>query len=232
MTEAERLARDRPELMLEFVQGKGSDRKLRLFACGCCRRVWSLLSDKHSQKALAMAERYADAEVSKKKLALAWQEARLAAWAARDKAPRRQWTVEAMAMQAVSGLCEADIDRAVDIARSATSCEACKARQAPPADAQWEQLLLLRDIFGNLCRPFNLNPAWLAWNDGTVRRLAEAIYNERSLPDGHLDVTRMGVLADALEDAGCSDHDLLDHLRGPGPHVRGCCAVDLLLGKE
>jgi hypothetical protein len=39
-------------------------------------------------------------------------------------------------------------------------------------------------------------------------------------------------LADALEDAGCTDADILSHLRSPGPHVRGCWALDLLLGKE
>jgi hypothetical protein len=52
------------------------------------------------------------------------------------------------------------------------------------------------------------------------------------MPSGHLDPARLAVLADALEDAGCADADLLGHLRGPGPHIRGCWAVDLLLGKE
>jgi hypothetical protein len=52
------------------------------------------------------------------------------------------------------------------------------------------------------------------------------------LPAGQLDPTRLAVLADAVEEAGCTDADLLGHLRGPGPHVRGCWAVDLLLGKE
>jgi hypothetical protein len=42
---------------------------------------------------------------------------------------------------------------------------------------------------------------------------------------------RMPVLADALEDAGCTDAELLAHLRSPGPHVRGCWAIDLLLGR-
>jgi hypothetical protein len=92
---------------------------------------------------------------------------------------------------------------------------------------------LLRDIFGNPFRPAPaLDPAWLAWNGGTVRKLAGAAYEERSLPDGILDNARVGVLADALEDAGCADAELLGHLRAPGPHVRGCRAVDLLLGKE
>jgi hypothetical protein len=61
--------------------------------------------------------------------------------------------------------------------------------------------------------------------------LARAAYWYRLLPSGHLDPARLAVLADDLEDAGCTDPDLLGHLRGPGPHVRGCWAVDLLLGK-
>ena len=61
--------------------------------------------------------------------------------------------------------------------------------------------------------------------------MAEAAYEQRELPAGTLDPARLTVLADALEDAGCADADLLGHLRGPGPHVRGCWAVDLLLGK-
>jgi hypothetical protein len=72
----------------------------------------------------------------------------------------------------------------------------------------------------------------LQWNDGTVRRLAEGAYEHRLLPSGTLDLARLAVLADALEEAGCDQADILKHLRGPGPHVRGCWAVDLLLGKE
>jgi hypothetical protein len=59
---------------------------------------------------------------------------------------------------------------------------------------------------------------------GTVPKVAQAIYEERAFD-------RLPVLADALEDAGCADAGLLGHLRGSGPHVRGCCSVDLLLGK-
>jgi hypothetical protein len=77
--------------------------------------------------------------------------------------------------------------------------------------------------------PFRPVPAadrsWLAWNGNTVRELAQGIYDGRAFD-------RLPVLADALEDAGCSDPYLLGHLRGPGPHARGCWAVDLLLGKE
>jgi hypothetical protein len=92
---------------------------------------------------------------------------------------------------------------------------------------------LLRDIFGNPFRAVTcVEPDWLAWQDGTLLQLARAAYEQRRLPEGTLDPGRLGVLADALEDAGCTDAELLAHLRGPGPHVRGCWAVDLVLGKS
>jgi hypothetical protein len=76
-----------------------------------------------------------------------------------------------------------------------------------------------------------INPDWLRWNGGVVEHLARAAYEERALASGELDRQRLGILADALEDAGCTDADTLNHLRSPGPHVRGCWVVDLLLGK-
>jgi hypothetical protein len=91
---------------------------------------------------------------------------------------------------------------------------------------------LLRDVVGNPFRPAAVNPAWLSWNGGAVRRLAQAAYVERNLPAGELDPARLAVLADALEEAGCADPEILAHLRGPGPHVRGCWVIDLLLGKQ
>jgi predicted enzyme related to lactoylglutathione lyase len=70
-----------------------------------------------------------------------------------------------------------------------------------------------------------VNPAWLRWNDGTVPRLAQVIYEGRRFDD-------LPILHDALLDAGCDNQDILDHLRSPGPHVRGCWVIDLILGKE
>ena len=88
------------------------------------------------------------------------------------------------------------------------------------------QATLLRCLFGNPFRPSAPLPhAVLAWNDGTVRRIAEGIYQERAF-------NRMPVLADALLDAGCEDEALFQHCREPGSHVRGCWAVDLILGKS
>jgi hypothetical protein len=83
---------------------------------------------------------------------------------------------------------------------------------------------LLRDIVGSAVRPA-IQGAWLSSYGGTVRGLAEAIYEERAFD-------RLPILADALEEAGCTDEALLGHLRGPGPHVMGCWALDLILGKE
>jgi hypothetical protein len=65
-----------------------------------------------------------------------------------------------------------------------------------------------------------------------VTKLAQAAYDDRHLPAGTLDNGRFSVLADALEDAGCTEEAVLSHLRSDGPHVRGCWAVDLLLGKS
>jgi hypothetical protein len=92
-----------------------------------------------------------------------------------------------------------------------------------------EQCRLLRDILGNPFRPATVSPAWQA---PQVVALAQAAYDERDMPTGTLDLARLAVLADALEDAGCTDSNILDHLRRPGPHVRGCWAVDLILGKQ
>jgi hypothetical protein len=100
--------------------------------------------------------------------------------------------------------------------------------------AEEEQALcdIIREIIGNPSRPVAVEPSWLAWRDRAVVKMAQAAYEDRLLPSGQLDAARLSILADALEDAGCSDTDLLGHLRGPGPHVRGCWVVDLLLGKR
>jgi hypothetical protein len=92
----------------------------------------------------------------------------------------------------------------------------------------------LRDIFGPL--PFRsvlpLDPHVLARSNSTVTNLARAIYEERHLPEGTLDQQGLGVLADALEEAGCTDNTILSHCRGPGPHIRGCWVLDLILSKD
>jgi hypothetical protein len=88
---------------------------------------------------------------------------------------------------------------------------------------------LFREVAGNPFRPVAVDPAWRAPSVGT---LAQTTYEERELPSGHLDLARLAVLADALEEAGCTDEAILTHLRSPGPHVRGCWVLDRLLAKE
>jgi hypothetical protein len=85
---------------------------------------------------------------------------------------------------------------------------------------------LFRELFGPLpFRPVAIHSSWLEWKDGTVLRLAKAIYDDRLFGD-------LPILADALEEAGCTDPDILGHCRSGGEHVRGCWPLDLLLGKE
>jgi hypothetical protein len=92
---------------------------------------------------------------------------------------------------------------------------------------------LLRDLFGPLpFRSVTISPSVRTWNGGAARRLAEVAYVERDLPSGHLDTARLAVLADALEEAGVTDAEVLGHLRLAGPHVRGCWPLALLLGKS
>jgi hypothetical protein len=80
---------------------------------------------------------------------------------------------------------------------------------------------LLRCIFANPFRPITFNSAW---RTSTVLALATGIYEEKAFD-------RMPILANALQDAGCDSADILDHCRGPGPHVKGCFVVDLILSK-
>jgi hypothetical protein len=81
---------------------------------------------------------------------------------------------------------------------------------------------LLRDIVGNPFRPVEVAPEW---RTDAALSLARQMYESR-------DFSLMPILADALQDAGCEDEDVLNHCRGPGPHVRGCWVVDLVLDRK
>jgi hypothetical protein len=95
------------------------------------------------------------------------------------------------------------------------------------------QAILLRDLFGNPFRPLPpIDAAVLAWNGGTVIRLAEAVYEDRDQPAGTFRPARLAVLADALEEAGYEGKEALTHLREQNSHWRGCWVLDLLLNKD
>jgi len=128
-------------------------------------------------------------------------------------------------MRATSYLCEIDIHAVEQAVTTAGLCRAHSLGRWRVEEARREQTDLLREIIGNPFRSVAIDPAWLAWKDATVRNLAEAVYEERAFTD-------LPVLADALEEAGCTNQDIVNHCRGPGPHLRGCWVVDLVLGKQ
>jgi hypothetical protein len=206
MTESEWLACTDPTPMLEFLRGKASERKLRLFAVARCREVWHLFTEEKSRYAVETAERWAESQ-NGSALASAHAAARLAYQEALDK-----W-IHHLPVHAT----EQDAgNAALLIARHRGGTLSHRVAVANQ----------LREVFGNpFRRSLPLPPSILAWNDGTIDRLAASIYNER-------DFTYLAVLADALEETGCTNADILNHLREPGLHVRGCWVVDLLLGKS
>ncbi len=179
------------------------------------RRLWECLPEEGSRHAVVVAEQFADGEATAAQLTAAGT----AAWAIVLDWGERYDTLD-----------NACITEAVRHAEHCTSEKAEDAARYCLAEARNEdECHLLRDVFGNPFRPVSIDPAWLT---PTVLALAHAACVERQLPAGHLDPARLGVLADALEDAGCGERTILDHLRGPRPHVRGCWAVDHLLGKK
>jgi hypothetical protein len=116
-------------------------------------------------------------------------------------------------------------EKAAEHAAGATRWERAS---APDGQRSWRASDLIREVFGNPLRPVVFAQAWRTTD---VTALARAAYETRSLPSGRLERDRLGVLADALEDAGCTEETLLRHLRGEGPHVRGCWALDLVLSR-
>jgi hypothetical protein len=185
---------------LDAVQGRLSDRKCRLLACACVRRLRSARGG--GEKAVELAERFAEGRASAHELAAA-------RYGGRFLAGHPAWAVcwspdqEAMAMT----------ERALCWVAGFMSTE-----EAAQAD-------LLREIASDPFQPPRVDPLWLAWEGGTVVRLAQTIHDERAF-------AQMPVLGDALEEAGCQDQTMLEHCRQAREHVLGCWLVDLLLEKE
>jgi hypothetical protein len=213
MTEAQWRKTDDQVQLLMHLRGRASDRKLRLLACAVTRGWWKWMIRKRSQRAVEVAERFADGEATAAELASA-HDAAFAnedAWGVRTATERE--TNVTYALERAVWASQEDAWQAADYVL-------CVASNREEAD-------LLREIFGNPFRPVRAD-RWRA--APAVADLARAAYDERLLPSGELDPVRLAVLADALEEAGAGGA-LLAHLRAPGPHVRGCWAVDLLLGR-
>jgi hypothetical protein len=228
MTEQEWLSDDDSILMLHHLQGKTSDRKFRLFAAACCRRIWPLLAHETHRRAVELAEQFADGLTNLAKMESACRSA------ARH---RDHYRTEYDQML----VCPRNV------VFSATHSDGFSAACDASSDMFWvvkfwgnrlglreenyskETAGLIREIFGN---PFRREPVDPRWLTPAVKQLAKAAYEERALPRGDLNPACLAVLADSLEEAGCAETTILDHLRVPGPHVRGCWVVDLFLGTE
>jgi hypothetical protein len=226
MTEEEWLACDDPAKMLEFEKGResGSMRKQRLFACACCRRGGFL--DERCLDAVEVAERYADD-------ALDDPEDLVVAFEVTDEIVEERRRLHDEFGVDLAGLANVTCEDSSEVAHSAYLLLHALTRQHARAALRAWAAGVIRCVWGTLpSPPVSLDPAWLAWNGRLVPRLAEDAYEERRLHEGALDAARLAVLADALQEAGCTDEAILSHLRSPGPHVRGCWAIDLILGRE
>ena len=194
MTEAEWLACEEPAEMLAQLRPSASNRKLRLFAAACCRRIWRMLVDERSQHAVELAEMLADGER---------QSARRAAYRERIAAAQYFAPDEAAA---------ASIHRLAYLA-AAEASDRCSLAWGVAADSEWagadhveagarericervRQAALIRCIFGDRPQPV----VWVTTlNSFASSSLASAAYAERELPNGHLDPARLGVLSYAL----------------------------------
>ena len=231
-----RSANARP--MLELLWSTASDRQLRLFACGCARRVWHLLADAPSREAVETAERFADGLADLAELRRACEAAHeaqqqiergtrddaadMAACVAVDAArPRADFRSPPLGPDDFTAATDAAhcTAAAVEYAAHAASADAGRARKKE------EKALanVVRDMFGNPFRAVRFLPSW---RPSTVLALAKQMYEAR-------DFSAMPILADALQDAGCNEPAILDHCRDPKQvHVRGCWVVDLVVGKE
>ena len=229
MTEDAWLLCTDPEAMLDSLEGRSGSRKLRLFACACCRRIWPLLTDERSRKAVETAERYADGAASEEEREAAEQDARDAADELSHRSIDEGTGPDSPASSAAAAAMNT-LDRhftAFDPEGSAPFFAAANAVLALPSPSpsrssaeRAAQSRLLRDIFGPLpFRPVALNPAWLT--PGVIE-LASMIYEERAFE-------RLPELAEVLERAGCTDREMVEHCRRSGEHTLGCWVVDLLL---
>jgi hypothetical protein len=217
MDEAKWSACTNPFPMLESLSGKGSDRKMRLFAVACCSLLRAVHTDSRLRHALETAAQAADGLV--KPGALRGVQRRLAQTA--NAVLRRELTSAVLASLESQASIAARL-AAEEVLGVVMSTYPVNEWYERSNEVRTTQRQFLLDIFGNPFRPVTLNLAHLT---PTVVAVAQAAYTDRAFD-------QLPILADALEDAGCTDAAILDHLRGPGPHVRGCFALDLILAKD
>jgi hypothetical protein len=227
VTEAEWLSCTEPRRMLDYVEvyhrvarTRKGRRKLRLFACACCRRLWHLPGKEYGKQVIEIFERFAEG-LAEWDDVLGAIEAEKAVMATLEPGWCKSWWETRLweASQLAARYRPQDATNKYSLFRYGHLGE-------NRDDGPRVLCCLIRDLFGNPFRPSPpLPPALLAWNDNTISRMAQAIYDDRSFD-------RLPILADALEEAGCNDPDILGHCRSSGEHARGCWVIDALLGKS
>jgi hypothetical protein len=215
VTEDEWTTCNNPKAMVSFlaVQHRASGRKLRLFSCACCRRVWHLLADERARRAVEVAERFADGVATERER----EEAQRAAAGVRQLSGiAAKWAAAAVARTG-----------AMMVADAAGQTAACHpGHEYEPVRWHEESLAqcdLLRDLLGPL--PFRGVSFEPCWRTPHVIEIAQPAYDERSFG-------RMLELGRALYQAGCHDRELLHHCLWSGEHARGCWVLDLVLNKS
>ena len=214
MKEAEWLAATDPMPMYRFLWRNTSDRKFRLFGSACVRLVCSSTCDEVPSE-IATVEKFADGCATK----AAMKKARTSLRQKRHVldtvvVEMRQkwlcyWLAEVAASEKAYGFILSELVRLSSEVQDIS---------IPESDALTG---LFRELFGNPFHSIVVDPSWLT---STVLALAECIYADQAFD-------RCSILADALQDSGCDHEDLLNHLRSPGPHYKGCWALDLVLGR-
>jgi hypothetical protein len=216
MTEAEWVKCRDPDELLDYHSMKREQRRLRLLAVACARRMWlsvgEHLQDEVFTQLLDVVERYADGTADRAEFIAIRKPFRKAV---RDRSGKQKECLE-VAMSVLDCLTHDAMEGMTAAVANAREVARSKAREG---GAQCE---LIRCIFGHPARPIVLDPAWLTHNDGAAVKLARVIYDGRRWEE-------LPLLADALEEAGCADPTILDHLRGPGLHARGCRTLDAVL---
>jgi hypothetical protein len=218
MTELDWRTTTNPYDLLTHLEGRASRRKLRLFAGGVCRRLCGPYTDARVLQAIDTVEGYAEGLAGPEELATA-RAALEGRWRGARERWLSRWNSRRISLPGLEArvVWEAASDDAWDAALGTARDTIHQLRR--------EQCELLRDIFGNPFRPAEVRGAWLGWEAGLLRRMALEVHEERAFD-------RLPLLGDALEDAGCTDEEVLAHCRQPLRHARGCWVVDLVLGRS
>lgn len=226
MTEAEWQTVTDPSPMLKFLEGKASNRKLRLFVVSLARIFWEQVPKGEMRDSVNESERYADNPASTEQIDD--YRHRFHRYLIRGITPepseQYKWHHNTPGIRHIFSFVAMTVRDDLMLQYILTRPQPLRDRGRENSITPYLHLLPphIRDIFGNPFRPISFDSSWLT---STVVSLARQIYDSR-------DFTAMPILADALQDAACNNTAILDHCRGPGPHVRGCWCLDLLLAKK